>query len=136
MSTSNWQALNNSKPANLLFEVFDVLLYLYQPTLIPAAMHTIIIVSFELIFCTFIVIINRTFISINNSVPKQTMIFVSSILFAHHVSLYATSHIRRKIFTITKLSQRWNLLVPFLPLKLLELKWSRTCVHLVAFSKT
>ena len=102
MSSSNCQALNNSQPAYLLlFEVFEVLQYIYH-TALNTAMHTIIIISVELIFCRLIVTINRTFISINanNSVPKQTMITVSSVLFAYHVSICAISHIRRKIFTI------------------------------------
>ena len=102
MSSSNCQALNNSKSAYLLlFEVLEVLQYVYH-TALKTKMHTIIIVSVELVFGRLIVTINRTFISINtnNYVPKQTMITVSSVLFAYYASLYAISHIRRKLFTI------------------------------------
>lgn len=104
VSSSNFQALNSSKRAYLLlFEVFEALQYIYH-TVLNTAMHAIIIVSVELIFCRLIVTINRTFISISsrtiNSVPKQTMLTVSSVLLAHHVSLYTTSHIICKIFTI------------------------------------
>ena len=102
MSSLNCQALNNSKSAYLLlFEVLEVLQYVYH-TALKTKMHTIIIVSVELVFGRLIVTINRTFISINtnNYVPKQTMITVSSVLFAYHASLYAISHIRRKLFTI------------------------------------
>ena len=92
MSSSNCQALNNSKSAYLLlFEVFEVLQYIYH-TALNTAMHTIIIISVELIFCRLIVTINRTFISINanNSVPKQTMI-TSLLFFLLIMSVYAQS---------------------------------------------